>query len=117
MSNEKGTWGGKREGAGRKKEVSYTSKTQGIYCDAYELIRLKSYLAFCRCLNKNGLNGPDMDSGARRLKYGTICNWMFYMMEEEDWEDFRQCLKPGTVERLEKAYEKRLKKLEKSKEK
>lgn len=36
---------------------------------------------------------------------------MFYMMEKEYWDDFRQCLKMGTVEKLKKTYEKRLNKL------
>lgn len=108
MSDEKGTWGGKREGAGRKKSTPYTSKTQGIYCNTYELLDLKKYLAFMRCIYDNPLNGVDKDAGVWRLKYLTISNWMFLMMTDEDWAEMQSCLKPDTFSRLEKEYKKRM---------
>ena len=117
MSNENGTWGGKREGAGRKKSTPYTSKTQGIYCNTYELLDLKKYLAFMRCIYDNPLNGVDKDAGVGRLKYQTISNWMFLMMTEEDWEEMESCLKTDTFSRLEKEYKKRIDKHKSKKEK
>ena len=117
MSNEKGTWGGKREGAGRKKEVAYTSKTQGIYCSTIELINLKYYLTYRRCLMSDPLNLNDIDVGEYRIKHSSFLAWMEGNMEDEDWEDYRRCMKPKTVEKLEKAYEKRMTKLERVKEK
>ncbi|SFB10348.1 hypothetical protein [Selenomonas ruminantium] len=110
-------WGGKREGAGRKKEVAYTSKTQGIYCSSPELIHLKNYLAYRRCMMNDPLNLNGTDGGEFWIKHSTFLAWMGGRMENEDWEDFRQHLEPGTVEKLEKAYEKRMKKLEKARAK
>ena len=111
MSEKKGTWGGKREGAGRKKSVAYTSKTYGIYCSQRELIRVKNFLAFERCLMADVLNLNGRDEGEFRLEYRTVQHWMGGIMEEEDWEQMRSCLEPATVERLKKEYEKKMPKL------
>ncbi len=107
-------WGGKREGAGRKQSVAYTSKTQGIYCSKQELITLKNYLAYRRCLMNDPLNLDGFDLGEYRIKHTTFLHWMGGLMEDEDWEDFRQCMELDTVERLEKQYRKRMEKLGKA---
>lgn len=111
MSETKGTWGGKREGAGRKKSVAYTSKTYGIYCSRRELVRLKNFLAFERCLMEDATTMNGRDLGEYKLEYRTVRNWIGGVMEEENWEQMENCLEPATVERLKKEYKKRMAKL------